>query len=340
MRIRIQLPNHRIWRSIYNPYIYRSIRPYTVTNAKSKVIGRNNIDIHNLPSESDARRSNVSKWFSDKMDNLQATIFTAGQTLNDFTGYSAIEQLKKSIEDQELLLGHLRQQVTKHKEQYTDAITKRSTTQREVNELLQRKHAWSQDDLERFTKLYRNDHENEHQEQVSQEELTRAEQEFEDCRARLSRLISARYREEQIWSDKIRRASTWGTWVLMVFNVVLFVVVQLGLEPWKRKRLVGSFEDKVKEAITQNSTLIDYQEILQRLEQSSRIVQEYEVKTKNSKSISEEYNYSWSNFAQRVTNSIASSVMILIRPVEFLSSIAGAAGCGMILGSLITLALI
>jgi sensitive to high expression protein 9 len=240
------------------------------------------------------------------MDNLQATIFTAGQTLNDFTGYSAIEQLKKSIEDQELLLGHLRQQVTKHKEQYTDAITKRSTTQREVNELLQRKHAWSQDDLERFTNLYRNDHENEHQEQVSQEELTRAEQEFEDCRARLSRLISARYREEQIWSDKIRRASTWGTWVLMGFNVVLFVVVQLGLEPWKRKRLVGSFEDKVKQAITQNSTLIDYQKILQRLEQSARIIQEYEVKTKNSKSISEEYNYSWSNVAQRVANSISS----------------------------------
>jgi hypothetical protein len=126
----------------------------------------------------------------------------------------------------------------------------------------------------------------------------------------------------------------------MGFNVVLFVVVQLGLEPWKRKRLVGSFEDKVKQAITQNSTLTDYQEILQRLEQSARIIQEYEVKTKNSKSISEEYNYSWSNFAQRVTNSIASSVMILIRPVEFLGSIAGAAGCGMILGSLITLALI
>lgn len=35
----------------------------------------------------------------------------------------------------------------------------------------------------------------------------------------------------------------------MGFNVLLFVVVQLWLEPWKRKRLVGGFEEKVREVI-------------------------------------------------------------------------------------------
>lgn len=35
----------------------------------------------------------------------------------------------------------------------------------------------------------------------------------------------------------------------MGFNVLLFVVVQLWLEPWKRRRLVGGFEQKVKEVI-------------------------------------------------------------------------------------------
>jgi hypothetical protein len=62
-----------------------------------------------------------------------------------------------------------------------------------------------------------------------------------------------RYHEEQIWSDKIRRASTWGTFALMGINVLLFVVVQVGLEPWRRKRLVRGFEEKVKEAVTQIS---------------------------------------------------------------------------------------
>lgn len=37
----------------------------------------------------------------------------------------------------------------------------------------------------------------------------------------------------------------------MGINVLLFVVVQVGLEPWRRARLVRGFEEKVKEAVTQ-----------------------------------------------------------------------------------------
>ena len=36
----------------------------------------------------------------------------------------------------------------------------------------------------------------------------------------------------------------------MGINVLLFVVVQVGLEPWRRKRLVRGFEEKVREAVT------------------------------------------------------------------------------------------
>ena len=66
--------------------------------------------------------------------------------------------------------------------------------------------------------------------------------------------VDCRYHEEQIWSDKIRRASTWGTFALMGVNVLLFVVVQVGFEPWRRKRLVRGFEEKVKEAVQQIPT--------------------------------------------------------------------------------------
>src|SRR5215471_7015697 len=37
----------------------------------------------------------------------------------------------------------------------------------------------------------------------------------------------------------------------MGINVLLFVVVQIGLEPWRRKRLVRGFEEKVMEAVMQ-----------------------------------------------------------------------------------------
>jgi hypothetical protein len=40
----------------------------------------------------------------------------------------------------------------------------------------------------------------------------------------------------------------------MGVNVLLFVVVQVGFEPWRRRRLVRGFEEKVKEAVQQIPT--------------------------------------------------------------------------------------
>ena len=53
-----------------------------------------------LPSYLEDRRSQVSKQFTTMMDNLQSNIFVAGQRLNDLTGYSSIEALKKDIHTQ------------------------------------------------------------------------------------------------------------------------------------------------------------------------------------------------------------------------------------------------
>ena len=144
----------------------------------------------------------------------------------------------------------------KAREDYTLAISQRSSSQREVNGLLQRKHAWTPNDLERFTELYRSDHANEQAEAAAQDNLTTLERRAEEAAAKLSASILARYHEEQIWSDKIRRMSTWGTWGLMGVNVLLFLVFQIGVEPWRRKRLVKGFEDKVMEALEREGSAI------------------------------------------------------------------------------------
>ncbi|KAJ5832804.1 hypothetical protein N7474_001115 [Penicillium riverlandense] len=208
-----------------------------------------------LPSSLESRRSQVSKQFTTLMDNLQSNIFVAGQRLNDLTGYSGIEALKKEIQFQESRLRDARAQVKKAKEDYAAAINSRSASQREVNELLQRKHSWSPTDLERFTLLYRNDHANEVLESTTQEALSKAEREAEEAAALLSKGILSRYHEEQVWSDKIRRMSTWGTWGLMGMNILLFLIFQIAVEPWRRKRLVRGFEDKVIEAMEKQKAL-------------------------------------------------------------------------------------
>ncbi|KAL4980265.1 Mdm33 family-domain-containing protein [Aspergillus desertorum] len=214
-----------------------------------------------LPSYIENRRSQFSKQFTAWMDNLQSNVFVAGQRLNDLTGYSSIEALKRNIQEQEERLRAARLRVRTAKEAYAAAINRRSTSQREVNELLQRKHAWSPADLERFTHLYRNDHTNEVAENETQEALSAAERESEEAAASLTKSILSRYHEEQVWSDKIRRMSTWGTWGLMGVNVLLFLIFQIAVEPWRRKRLVKGFEEKVLEAIEKEKILAHTQPV-------------------------------------------------------------------------------
>ncbi|KAL8765627.1 MAG: hypothetical protein Q9209_007359 [Squamulea sp. 1 TL-2023] len=202
-----------------------------------------------LPSHTESLRSPLSHRFTHLMDNLQGSLVHATQQLNSLTGYSGIESLKASISAQESRLQAARDALIAARTAYSAAIKQRSTSQREVNELLQRKHNWSPADLERFTELYRSDHANELNENKSHETLVKAEKDAEEAGAKLSESILARYHEEQIWSDKIRRMSTWGTWGLMGVNVLLFLVFQIGVEPWRRKRLVKGFEEKVQEAL-------------------------------------------------------------------------------------------
>lgn len=186
------------------------------------------------------------------MDNFQTHVFTASRRLNDLTGYSGIEVLKNEIETQESIVQKCRKEVKEARETYTEAVAKRAATQREVNDLLHRKHTWTPTDLERFTSLYRSDHANELAEAAAQKSISDAEQWYEEASTKLGRAILARYHEEQIWSDKIRQMSTWGTWGLMGINVLLFVIFQIVLEPWRRRRLVKGFEEKVELAIKES----------------------------------------------------------------------------------------
>ena len=202
-----------------------------------------------LPSAEEGRRLAVTKRFSHLMDHLQGNIFIASQRINDLTGYSGIEALKARISQLESRVQAAQEAVRSSRYTYKTTVADRASTQREVTTLLARKDSWTPSDLERFTALYRMDHSNEQAVQEAATRLADAEREAEHSSGKLSSSILSRYHEEQIWSDKIRRMSTWGTWGLMGVNVLLFLVFQFGFEPWRRRRLVHGFEEKVREAL-------------------------------------------------------------------------------------------
>ncbi|KAI1386235.1 Mdm33 family-domain-containing protein [Hypoxylon trugodes] len=209
----------------------------------------------NLPSTQNSRRSSLNRQLSAFMDRAQTTLFAASQRINDLTGYSGIETLKSQISTLEADLASAQASLHAARGAYKHAVAERASTQREVTALLARQKTWSPADFERFTALYRQDYELEAAVASRASELEEAEHTVERLGRELSAGILSRYHEEQIWSDKIRRMSTWGTWGLMSVNVLLFLVFQFGAEPWRRKRLVKGFEEKVREALEEERRL-------------------------------------------------------------------------------------
>ncbi|KAK4207562.1 Mdm33 family-domain-containing protein [Rhypophila decipiens] len=200
-----------------------------------------------LPSSTEDRRHPLSARFSTFMDDLQSRMLNATQTINDLTGYSAIEAIKAKNVQLEADLAAAQARLRAARQGYKSLTLHRAATQRELTTLLARKDSWNHDtDVDRFTKLYRLDHELEAQVAAASVELTEAETEESKVSADLNAGIMKRYHEEQIWSDRIRRQSTWGTWGLMGVNILLFLVLQFVAEPWRRKRLMRHIEANEK----------------------------------------------------------------------------------------------
>lgn len=75
--------------------------------------------------------------------------------------------------------------------------------------------------------------------------------------SQLLRSILARYHEEQVWSDKIRSASTYGSLAALALNLLVFVSAIVVVEPWKRRRLAQTFEKKIEELSKDNAARLD-----------------------------------------------------------------------------------
>ena len=150
-----------------------------------------------------------------------------------------------------------RQAARRAKSAYEEAVVQRSNSQREVNDLLSRKNTWVDNDLVRFTDIVRQDHLYEQAESRAKAAVNETEDGVDREFSQLLRTILARYHEEQVWSDKIRSASTYGSLAALGLNMFVFILAILIVEPWKRRRLAQTFEMKIEELSTENTTRLD-----------------------------------------------------------------------------------
>lgn len=180
---------------------------------------------------------------------MMRNLNVASQRLNNYTGtdYSGINALRSEIIGQEDVVRISLTVVSSSKAAHDAAFAAQVASQKEVVQLLERKHSWSAPDLERYMQLIRNEHVNDTTVQNAKAALAAAERKLEDDRARLEKIERKQYHEEQVWSDTIRRNSTWVTFGLMGFNIILLLLSLLILEPWRRRRMVREIRAALNE---------------------------------------------------------------------------------------------
>ncbi|KAF2829186.1 hypothetical protein CC86DRAFT_368244 [Ophiobolus disseminans] len=216
-------------------------QPQTTPDLKEEVadnIAR--VPDEHLPSHRERQRWDFSKRLSELMDELLPKLAVVTQKVNTYTGtdYSGVAALRREIMEQESLVKARRSAIDTAKQALDTAHAGQASAQKEVVALLERKHSWSAGDLERYMSLIRSEHINDQAIRQAKERVISAEAALEEARTQLEKRERAQYHEEQIWSDTIRRNSTWVTFVLMGVNIFLLLLSLAILEPWRRRRMV------------------------------------------------------------------------------------------------------
>jgi sensitive to high expression protein 9 len=186
---------------------------------------------------------------SHLMDNFLTKATLASQQINTYTGtdFSGIEALRNEIVAQEKQVKARHAAVTAQKDRHMEAHVKQASSQKEIVSLLERKSSWLPSDLERYMTLVRSEHLDEQAVQKAKEDLAEAERDLEDTRAMLEKLERKQYHEEQIWSDTIRRNSTWVTIGLMGVNIFLLLAQIIFFEPYRRRKIVREMKEALDE---------------------------------------------------------------------------------------------
>ena len=166
--------------------------------------------------------------------------------LNKLTGYERIENLKNNVMKSEQDVNNWRKLLIDSKLDYNRLNDNRRSSQKQVNDLLNKKSSWNDEQLLSFTDLVKNDHQIEKLEKEALELVDKYESLVEKGFDKLVKSILERYHEEQIWSDKIRSLSSTYTLLALGINVIVFISAIIIIEPYKRKKMINELEVNLK----------------------------------------------------------------------------------------------
>ncbi|EPQ26356.1 uncharacterized protein PFL1_06004 [Pseudozyma flocculosa PF-1] len=210
----------------------------------------------NLASLLTTARSTAQQRISTLQPRINRKISDLNQRWNAYTGFESINALKSAVSDLETSLAASRRDLAEAKARYLSAVSTRSASQRATNDLLSRRASWSEQDLSEYTRLLRSEHQQAKEEEMAEKNLDEREREVQNRFDDLMKGVMTRYHEEQIWSDRVRSVSTYGSIAVVALNALLFILAILIVEPYKRKRLAQTFETRLLQGEEQGRQMV------------------------------------------------------------------------------------
>eukprot|EP00123_Amoebidium_parasiticum_P012583 comp21459_c2_seq1/m.29666 comp21459_c2_seq1/g.29666 ORF comp21459_c2_seq1/g.29666 comp21459_c2_seq1/m.29666 type:complete len:517 (-) comp21459_c2_seq1:382-1932(-) len=169
------------------------------------------------------------------------------QFTNKTTGYDTVLRLKENVNIADVAFHESRKAFKAAQTAYEGVLKQRSDCQQEVNRLLQRQASWQADDVSRFGELLKMEHELKRLELSAEEVVTKCEADVETKLGEYTTAMRERYHQEQIWSDKIRSLSTYGTLMVMGFNLFVLFLSIAAFEPRKRRKILEGVQHSLDE---------------------------------------------------------------------------------------------
>lgn len=163
-------------------------------------------------------RDVLYKKRTDLEPKIKQQLESLGKRWNAYSGYEEVLEAKAQVLEAEVELKQLRDEQSILRQEYMKAISKRAGSQQTVNKLLQRREDWSDADLNAYMELVKSEHVEARSEREATERYELIGNRVNAAWDDVVRKTLERYHQEQIWSDRVRAGSTYGSMIIAGLN--------------------------------------------------------------------------------------------------------------------------
>jgi sensitive to high expression protein 9 len=175
---------------------------------------------------------------------------------NEHSGTHEISKLKDIVNHSSLQFDNQQRLVTEARKAVDTALSAWEQSQTQHSQLLSSRDKWTSTQAIQFAKLLENEVQIRTNLEVAKSDLSNKEIQLSKYQMEYMNNLRKRYHEEQVWTDKWRILSTYGTWGLIGLNSIVFLVSQYMFRQREIQRM-KDFEGLLKETLVSNSVALE-----------------------------------------------------------------------------------